>query len=180
MGDSLQDDDDPDTLTLEEFNKGMALPHVRAQMRLLGLPVLEASQLFGAIDGDGSRSLTKKEFVNGCSKLKGPAQSRDLLSVQAQADSIKERLDLLDGQIVESERMLRTLEGVADQICARFQPSLAAVRRRDASAANGLRPTAAPKTPPQGGGNTAAPSSRAAPLAVGNCPRLPPFPDFPH
>lgn len=182
--DSLQDssdpDDDPDTLTLEEFNKGMALPHVRTQMRLLGLPVLEASQLFGAIDGDGSRSLTKKEFVNGCSKLKGPAQSRDLLSVQAQADTIKDRLDLLDGQIVESERMLRTLEGVGEQICARFQPSLAAVRRRDASAANGLRPAAAPMTPAPGGGGTAAPGSRAAPLAAGNCPRLPPFPDFPH
>jgi len=177
--DDLQDDDDPDTLTLEEFNKGMALPRVRAQMRLLGLPVLEASQLFGAIDGDGSRSLTKKEFVDGCSKLKGPAQSRDLLSVQAQADSMKERLDMLDGQIVESERMLRTLEGVADQICARFQPSLAAVKRRDASAANGLRPTAAPKTPVQGGDNTADASSRASQLAAGNCPRLPAFPDLP-
>merc|ERR1719433_712994 len=135
-------------------------------MRALELPIMDASKLFSVIDGDGSRSLTKEEFVSGCSKLKGPAMSKDLLSVQAKATTLARKMDTLCDCVMEAEGMLKVMDQVTDRICKRFGPSVMAARRKEAQTVGGSKPLKYTSRVSPGGDTSVS-------LGVGNQPRSP-------
>jgi len=162
---------DGSSITKAEFLSACQKPQVQWQMRALELPILDASNLFSVIDGDGSRSLTKEEFVSGCSKIKGPAMSKDLLAIQAKATTLARKMDTLCDNVLESENMMKLMEQVTDRICQRFQPSVQAARRKMAHTVGGSKPI----VPPAREGPA---RNRNVSLSTGNVPTLPQFPDL--
>merc|ERR1712094_90273 len=109
----LADQDGSGELELEEFMESLQDPDVMWKMRAVELPVDEAAQLFSVIDGDGSRSLALNEFIDGCTKLKGPAMSKDLFALSALADALSNRMDELDVELYESEKMVASCEEIS-------------------------------------------------------------------
>jgi len=166
----MSDDDGSGQLDLAEFMEAVKNPEVQYRMRQLDLPLSDAAKLFGAIDEDGSRTLTFNEFIAGCMKLKGPAQSKELLAIQANADGLAKKMDVLAESLADSERMMAALDEVTTRICKRFDTALVSSRRKIAHSVGGSQPM---KPVPRKG-----PAAEQAPLAIGNRPALPPFPDL--
>mmetsp|Transcript_105512 Transcript_105512/g.273180 ORF Transcript_105512/g.273180 Transcript_105512/m.273180 type:complete len:523 (-) Transcript_105512:194-1762(-) len=164
------DEDNSMTLDLNEFMAAIQRPEVQARMRQLGIPLSDAARLFGVIDEDGSRSLSFNEFITGCMKLKGPAQSKELLAIQAHADSLAKKMDILAESLADSERMMGALDEVTARISKRFDMAVLGSRRKIAHSVGGSSPM---KQPPREG-----PGGDQAPLSIGNRPALPPFPDL--
>jgi len=108
----LSDTDGSGEVDLKEFLEAVKNPEVQWRMRQLGLPLTGAAKLFAVIDGDGSRTLTITEFINGCKKLKGTAQSKDLLVIQAQADILSTKMEGLQRSLEDSERMMQILDDI--------------------------------------------------------------------
>jgi len=166
------DKDDSGSIDYQEFQEAIAKPEVRWRLRALELPLDNAGRLFSVLNGQGFRPLSKEEFIRGCSKLKGPAQSNDLLGVQAQANSLARKLDNLYISIGESEHMLAHLDEVTLRMSTRFEPSIMGCRRKIAHKVGGTKPMVQPQREDPGGDN------RSVSLAVGNRPALPLFPDL--
>jgi len=166
----LSDEDGGGELELSELQDAMKNPDVQFRMRQLDLPMDDIVKLFEAIDDDGSRSLTFTEFINGAMKLKGPAQSKELLAVQAHADRLARKMDVLAESLADSERMMDALDEVTSRICRRFDSALLGSRRKIAQSVGGSAPV---KPVPREGtiGNY-------VPLSTGNRPALPQFPDL--
>lgn len=166
----LSDDDGSGQLDLNEFLKAVQKPEVQFRMRQLDLPLADAAKLFAVIDEDGSRSLTFNEFIQGCMKLKGPAQSKELLAIQAHADTLAKKMDVLAESLGDSERMMGALDEVTARICKRFDMAVLGSRRKIAHSVGGSQPM---KPIPRQG-----PKGDQAPLSIGNRPTLPAFPDL--
>ncbi|CAK0885901.1 unnamed protein product, partial [Prorocentrum cordatum] len=146
-------------------------PHqVQWRMRALGLPLMGAAKLFAVIDGDGSRTLTITEFINGCKKLKGTAQSKDLLVIQAQADILSTKMEGLGRSLEDSARMMTILDAITSRTDLRFASSVEGARRRQASNASGMKPMKPIE-------KTKSSTTRQK-MTMGNCPALPLFPDL--
>mmetsp|Transcript_51960 Transcript_51960/g.134394 ORF Transcript_51960/g.134394 Transcript_51960/m.134394 type:complete len:535 (+) Transcript_51960:44-1648(+) len=164
------DEDRSNSLDLDEFLKACKKPEVQMRMRQLELPLSDAAKLFGVIDEDGSRSLSFNEFITGCMKLKGPAQSKELLAIQAHADSLAKKMDILSESLADSERMMAALDEVTARISKRFDMAVLGSRRKIAHSVGGTSPM---KPYPREG-----PGGDEAPLSIGNRPALPLFPDL--
>merc|ERR1712107_456039 len=91
------DEDGSMSLDLNEFMAAIQSPEVQARMRQLGIPLSDAARLFGVIDEDGSRSLSFNEFITGC---------KELIAIQAHADSLAKKMDILAESLADSERMM--------------------------------------------------------------------------
>merc|ERR1711920_724417 len=167
----ISDTDGSGVLDLAEFMAAIKNPEVQWRMRQLELPVGDAAKLFGVIDGDGSRSLTIDEFINGCTKLKGPAQSKDLMAIQAQADTLARKMDTMSEALLESERMMAALDEVTTRITKRFDGAVIGSRRKIAHSVGGSKPIV---PPPREGPS----GDEYTPLTTGNRPVLPKFPDL--
>jgi len=89
---TLADEDGSGELDVKEFLAALEDEEILWRMRQLDLPIDDAARLFTVIDGEGTRSLTMEEFIDGCTKLKGPARSRDLLAITAQADTLAKKM----------------------------------------------------------------------------------------
>mmetsp|Transcript_111376 Transcript_111376/g.315295 ORF Transcript_111376/g.315295 Transcript_111376/m.315295 type:complete len:540 (+) Transcript_111376:84-1703(+) len=165
----LSDKSNTGHLNLQAFMEACQYREVQSRMKQLELPVADAAKLFTVIDGDGSRSLSIAEFIKGCTKLKGSAKSKDLLAVQAQADSLAQRMDQLADHLFESERMMVALDEVSQRIVRRFGSAVEGTRRKIAHEVGGTKPLV-PR--PKVGGE------QHVPLSTGNVPRLPQFPNL--
>lgn len=168
----LADADYSGVLDLHEFITASQDPEVLSRLMQLEMPVEEATQLFQVMEGNGSRSLTMKEFIDGCTKLKGQARSKELMGVKAQADTMKKQLDLLGKELQDTERMLSSLEDIANRLCNRFKPSVESSRRKIAQRIGGSAPTV-----PAYGERGINPS-KSYELSTGNRPVLPAFPNL--
>lgn len=166
----ISDTDGSGSIDLKEFTKAMENPEVQWRMRQLELPAADAAKLFGVMDGDGSRTLSIDEFLKGCTKLKGPAQSRDMLAVQAQADTLTRKMDYLASSLEESERLMGALHETTTRIRRRFESAVDASRRKLAHHVGGSKPIVPP--------GRVGPAGPKVPLSVGNQPVLPQFPDL--
>lgn len=161
-----------EALTLRDFKKASEFDtEVVWRLRQLELMPEEVARLFQVIDGDGSRSLSMKEFVDGCTKLKGIARSKDLLSLQHQADAMAKQMDELGKQLRYSEKMLGLLDDCSKRMTIRFQPSVESSRRQRAERDRGRAPTQ--ELPPMTHGG-----SQGLNLGATNQPRLPDFPNL--
>lgn len=168
----LADADYNGELDLKEFLNAVQDQEVLGRLLQLELPVEEATQLFQVMEGNGSRSLTMKEFIDGCTKLKGPARSKDLLAVQAQADTMARQLDMLGAELQDTERMLAALEDIANRMGNRFEPTVQSSRRKIAQRVGGSQPTM-----PIHGEKRVDPA-KMHDLSTGNKPVLPKFPNL--
>merc|ERR1712032_764058 len=65
-----------------EFREALKSPAVVQQFMELGIAKYEADDLFACLDLDGNAQLSIAEFVEGCMRVHGPAQSKHLLQVQ--------------------------------------------------------------------------------------------------
>jgi len=166
----VSDTDCSGYLTLDEFLEAVKNPEVQWRMRQLDLPLGDAAKLFHVLDDDKSRSLTITEFINQCMKLKGPAQSKELLAIQAHAEKLARKMDILAESLADSERMMGALDEVTSRISKRFDVAVLGSRRKIAQQVGGASPM---RLPPREG-----PGGDHAPLSIGNRPVLPPFPDL--
>lgn len=158
------------SLDIHEFETACQNQVVQMRMRQLGLPLNDAAALFSAIDTDSSRTLTFNEFVTGCMKLKGISQSKELLAIQAHADSMCQKMDVLGDSLADSERMMGALDEVTTRISKRFDMAVLGSKRKLAQSIRGTLPM---KPPP-----LEKPSGDEVPLSIGNRPVLPQFPDL--
>jgi len=76
------DDDGNAALELHEFREATENPAVMQQLMNFGIAKFEASDLFACLDLDGDQTLSVVEFVEGCLRVHGVAQSKHLLQVQ--------------------------------------------------------------------------------------------------
>jgi len=166
----ISDTDGSNSLDIDEFLAAVENPEVEWRMKMLELPIEETKKLFMVIDGDGTQCLTYTDFINGCAKLKGQAQSKDMLAVMAQADSLAQKMDRMADALAESERMVAGLDEVTMRIVRRFDGAIIGSRRKQAHAAGGSKPIVPTKRD--------GPSGDRVPLSVGNRPTLPKFPDL--
>jgi hypothetical protein len=168
----LVDEDGNGDLTEDEFQKAVKEnDEVLWRMRELDLPIDDASRLFSVMDGDGSRSLTLEEFLEGCTKLKGPARSRDMFALTAQADALQGKLDDLGEQVKEAERMIDALDTVSVRLQQRFGNSMRSSRVKHAHAQGAF----APALPLE---DVKLHTQIGVDLASGNRPLLPRFPNI--
>jgi len=68
-------------ITWHEFKKHINDPKVQSYFAAMELDVSDAKQLFTLLDNDGSNTIEIREFIEGCSRLKGGAKSMDLLTL---------------------------------------------------------------------------------------------------
>lgn len=168
----LADVDSSGILEIHEFLEACMNPEVMLRLRQMEIPINDAAALFSIIDGDGSRSLSVEEFINGCTKLKGMAQSKDILAVQAQADTLARKMDVLIENLGESERMMAALDEVSKRVSRRFKPAVLGSRRKIARRVGGVEPVVPPPREKS--------SEMHGDLGVGNVPMLPLFPSLLH
>lgn len=167
----LVDADGSGELDVEEFFEALQDDNIHFKMHQLGLPIDEAARLFTVIDGGGSRSLSMDEFIDGCTKLKGTARSRDLLAITSQADTLSQKMDSLGEELQSTERMLHQLDEISVSITNRFNPAMKSSRKKIAKAVAGSAPVV-PIHPEKLG------SAIGVDLGVGNRPLLPKFPNL--
>merc|ERR1719263_263424 len=112
-----------------------------------------------------------EEFIDGCTKLKGVARSRDLLAITSQADTLAKKMDSLAEELQDSERMLHALDEISVRITNRFNPAVKSSRKKLAKAVGGSAPVT-PMHPEKLG------SAIGVDLSTGNRPLLPKFPNL--
>jgi voltage-gated sodium channel len=164
----LSDTDGSGEVDLREFLDAAQNPEVQWRMKQLGLPLTQAAKLFAVIDGDGSRTLTIEEFINGCKKLKGIAQSKDLLVIQAQADIMSSKMEGLARSLEDSERMMHLLDTITKRTDRRFPIAVESSRRKAKENAGSMKPMVP----------VAKKGKQEETLSVSNCPKLPSFPNL--
>jgi len=167
----MADEDGSGELDVKEFLAALEDDEILWKMRGLDLPIDDAARLFTVIDGEGTRALQMEEFIDGCTKLKGAARSRDLLAITAQADSLAQKMDSLGEELQDCEQMLAQLDEISDRITNRFHPAIKSSRKKIAKAVAGSAPSV-PIHPDKLG------SAIGVDLAVGNRPLLPKFPNL--
>jgi len=79
--DNVFDELDPDrsgTIRLFELQNHIMDPRVNAYFRAIDLNVFKVAKLFQLMDKDGSGDIDKREFTQGCARLKGDAKELDV------------------------------------------------------------------------------------------------------
>lgn len=90
----LMDADGDGTLDWEEFENAFLDEEMSRKWRLLDFGPDECKELFDLLD-DGDGGIHTSEFFHGLARMKGGAQSRDLMRVGQQVDRIGKELDKL-------------------------------------------------------------------------------------
>mmetsp|Transcript_43162 Transcript_43162/g.124639 ORF Transcript_43162/g.124639 Transcript_43162/m.124639 type:complete len:647 (+) Transcript_43162:180-2120(+) len=96
------DRDGSGTMNLEEFETHLKSKEVRAHFLSLGIEVDKVKGLFRLLDLDMSGELSLEEFVQGCTRLRGPAKSIDLATLMNEymrmSDDLQRFFSWSDGQ----------------------------------------------------------------------------------
>merc|ERR1719210_3014997 len=83
----MMDADGDGTLDWSEFKAAFKDPDLSKRWRLLDYGPDECRELFDLLD-DGDGGIDTDEFFNGLSRMKGPAQSRDLVRIMKQVERV--------------------------------------------------------------------------------------------
>jgi hypothetical protein len=70
-------------LTFDQFCAAIRTKSFQTKLRIIGLPLEDAEELFFLLDVDNSESLSVEEFVEGVHKMKGAAQGSDMIQLLA-------------------------------------------------------------------------------------------------
>jgi hypothetical protein len=136
----LIDVDGSGMLDIDEFSAALEMNDIRQRMNSLEIPVEDAQGLFATVGDEGNRALSMSEFIDGCTKLKGPAKSRDLLAISSQAEMLMKKLDTVGERLHDMEKMMGLLDEISLRITQRFAPSVVNSQHRIAKANQGLAP----------------------------------------
>lgn len=167
----LADKDRSGEMTQEEFVEAMQDPEVIWRFTKMELPMDDALHLFSTIDVDGSQTLSMQEFLDGCMRLKGPAESKALLMVQAQADVLGERMDSLAEALEQTVNDMEALEVITRRMATRLGPTVKSSKTKIQKKVVGFEPMVPIDYHRPGAVND-------VPLGLGNKPMLPQFPDM--
>lgn len=66
-------------LNFEQFCRAIRSKSFQSKLRIIGLPLEDAEELFFLLDVDNSQTLSVDEFINGVQKMKGAAQGADMI-----------------------------------------------------------------------------------------------------
>lgn len=72
------DQDGDESITAEEFKKGLQKPEVRDFISAMQVEISDAEKFFAMLDEDGSGEVDLVEFVTGMQRLRGEAKSVDI------------------------------------------------------------------------------------------------------
>lgn len=86
------DNDGDGRLTKEEFNVGLEQPRVKHYFGSLDIDVSDVPTLFQILD-DGDGTISRKEFIEGLKRVRGAAQSLDLLALKKDVERLRASLD---------------------------------------------------------------------------------------
>merc|ERR1712187_521590 len=98
---SEADSDNSGTLTVQELDKQLDDPKVRAQLAALGMELHEARGLFGLLDVSGQGTVSIEELVVGFMRLKGGAKSIDLATLMTENKRTNQQVQNLGRDIRE-------------------------------------------------------------------------------
>lgn len=158
-------------LSLERFREAAKNDEVIMKLNELELPVEEAETFFQQIGGTGSKQISIPEFVSSCTRFKGPAMSKDMLQIQAQAKTLGAKMDVLANTLEESEKMVGLLDEITNRIERRFDSSLTGSREKIADRIGGSAPVVPPRRVLPG-------CQEEIDLSIGNRPAVPLFPNL--
>merc|ERR1719401_1523387 len=80
-------------ISWQEFESALAQPRVRHWFAALEIDVSNLPFLFEILD-DGDAEISQSEFIAGLKKVKGPAQSIDLLALMKEVQRLKAHIAL--------------------------------------------------------------------------------------
>lgn len=163
-------EDGDDYLDLQEFQEAAKKPSVILKLNEIELDKEDAESLFQQLDGNGSKALTIKEFVDSCTRLKGPAMSKDMLAIQAQAETLEQKMIDLARTLAKSESMMGRLDEITTRIETRFSSAIKGSREKIADRVGGAAPVVQPKRTRPG-------AQEGIDLSIGNRPAVPLFPN---
>jgi hypothetical protein len=127
------DHDGSGEISLEELQGHMLVPKVEAYFKHLDLDVSQAKKLFRLMDLDKSGTISREEFIVGCSRLRGEAKELDIAILQYEIRWIKNLLVNLGHHLDEHFRDLHRLAtphgGTAD--LSMSSPSAPALLQKD-------------------------------------------------
>jgi len=91
---SSLDEDNDGKLNLQQVMDAADNPSAMKQFQELGIAKHDIDSLFLCLDVDGKGELTVAEFVEGCLRMHGPANSKDLLRIQYDVHRTWKALDV--------------------------------------------------------------------------------------
>jgi DNA-binding phage protein len=113
------DPDQSGTIAINELQRHIMDPKVNAYFRAIDLNVFKVKKLFQLMDSDSSGGIDRKEFSQGCTRLRGEAKELDVAILQyqvrqmhAQQESLKNLVirlgDHLDNKFEETARSVQS------------------------------------------------------------------------
>jgi len=114
---SQADTDDSGTMTTEEFDSMCEDDSVRRQFEAIDLDLSEAKGLFLMLDVDDDGVVDKEEFIQGCLRLRGPAQAMDLSTMMLDAQRNFLRTQEALKRIEDYERLSLVLGRTSAERC---------------------------------------------------------------
>lgn len=126
--DTLFDELDPDrsgTIGLDELQSKIMDPKVNAYFRAIDLNVFKVTNLFQLMDRDDSGAIDKKEFREGCTRLRGEAKELDVAILQLEMSELTALSnDIFDRLSHLGEHIDRRFDEVAKSDATTHRPSL--------------------------------------------------------
>lgn len=89
----LMDADGSGTLSWDEFQQSFADPVMKKKWMLLDFQAEEGQELFKLLD-DGDGEIETAEFFDGLTRMKGPAQAKDVYRLQKSIAKLREELEV--------------------------------------------------------------------------------------
>jgi len=82
----------------------------KVALKAVGITTRQAVELSKVLDGDGSGTISKEEFVRGFERVRGPAQSKHVLKVECQLESVVRKMEKMHIELVRNitESLMRT------------------------------------------------------------------------
>merc|ERR1712072_1567601 len=96
-------------LDLDEVKEAVRIPEVYHKLKKIDFPVEDPETLFVLLDYDESGELAIDEFITGCTRMRGDANSKDLLVAQVITDNMARHLELFAKGLLKCKQRLDNL-----------------------------------------------------------------------
>lgn len=110
------DEDGSGTLSFEEMEKAMLQPEIAELLAMVSFRVETAQHIFNLLDYDESGELDIDEFLTGCLRARGEANSKDLYTAQLAIDCMKGHVNKFEDKIMELNAKMLNLSVTADAL----------------------------------------------------------------
>merc|ERR1719253_1990181 len=99
-----------------QFCRAIRTKSFQAKLKIIGLPLEDAEELFFLLDVDNSQKLSVEEFISGVQKMKGPAQGGDMIQLLAFVQRASRRASELQIQADKFIHQATSLLGRLDDV----------------------------------------------------------------